>query len=167
MPGVITEVRLGLRLEGASSLALQGTVDDGRFVLFEGDEGTEPVLSGPVSAAPLEFARLAGLGPRPEAGDDIPTLLAPGLASYDRAGLLDAWSEASREGTALASEDVAVWSAWSSWSRSRRRGVLRITMVADAGAAGLALIDVSEEGVIVQPATATDVWRSLLTLLPR
>lgn len=157
-------VLLGLRIEGAHTVELEGPVADDRFSLSD-PTGVVPAIEGPTSMAALKLAYLADLGPRLEPDPDAPVLIAGALASYDRDGLLQAWSAEAREGTALAQDDVVIWTAWAARSISRRRGTVRTTMVADAGLGGLALIDLSEDGVIVQPATATDVWRSLTGLL--
>ncbi len=46
--------------------------------------------------------------PRPYPSADAPVLIADGLPSLDRAGVLAGWSAEDREGTPLAHEEVAV-----------------------------------------------------------
>ncbi len=166
MSPVIQELAFGLRVEGTEqTAAVEGTIADGRFVLTD-PAAPESPMEGPASAAMLQLALLADLGPRPVPSPAVPFLLADTLASLDREGLLAAWSQESRETTAIADAEVVIWTAWATWSFSTRRRLIRTTTVADAGARGLALVEVGEEGVVVRPATATDVWRSLTTLLP-
>ncbi len=150
--------------EGASATA---RIEGDRFTLQSSD-GAEP-FEGAVSAAALQLAILAGLGPRPRPVAEAPVLLADTVETADRAGLLAAWAPDDLEGTPLGSEQVVVWTAWAAWpdpDDASESAVLRSFMVADAGPQGIALVDLDDDGVIVRPCSSTDVWFALAGLLP-
>lgn len=156
-------VEIGLSLElSDESATVAGEVSAGRYVLHVGDSD---LYEGAAGALPLQLAMLTSLGPRPHPSDAAPVLLADGLASLDRAGVLSAWSEEDRAGTPLAHPEVAVWFAWATWNAVDGRAA-RLVGVADAGGAGIALLDISDDGVLVRPATPTQIWAQLARLLP-
>lgn len=140
-----------------------GFIADGRFHL-ETSSSSE-VLSSDAAAVPLQLALLVALGPRPLPAADAPVLVGPALADASRATLLDAVGVEDRDGTPLASTDVMVWTAWAAWPQTDGVAV-RALGVADAGDAGIARIDNSEDGLIVRPCSAREIWLALTELLP-
>lgn len=122
-------------------------------------------LTVPVSATPLQLAFLVGLGPRPVPGAEHVPLAVPAVPDARRATLLGAVPEEDRVDTPLASPEVMVWTAAATWVVGETEHV-RVVSVADAGDGGIALLENAEEGMLIRPCTATDVWLRLADLLP-
>jgi hypothetical protein len=158
-------IEFGLHLEtDVEEATAYGTIVDGQFHLTTTTD--QDPYEGPASAAALQLAMLVALGPRPVIAD-VPALITEQPGRLDRATLLASWPADATAQTALGSaEEVVVWTAWASWTGPRGQSLMRTTTVVDGHAQGIALVNVSEAGAAIVPATSTDVWRSLAGLLP-
>lgn len=160
----------GLSAETADgAIVLAGKVDDSQYQFESGLEhlGDGP-LEGLATALPLRFVELVGLGPRPAPDEASPVLFVETdqFEGAGRSGLAAAWDAELREGSVIDGDDWALVSVWVAWSVEEEPIVDGFTFI-DHARHGVAAVIESEDGVLIQPCTSTEIWIALCGVLPR
>jgi len=137
----VVELRLDLQTSGRRAVC-SGWIDAGLAVLaVPGEGGLEAIKVAPTKLLPVRLAAFVGLGPRP-----VGTVESAKLEDFEHS---------------MGSFVRLRWKAEAFWKAGQRS-----MEVIDAGDQGLWGVSRLDNGGEVWRASATEVWRGLVTLLP-